>query len=237
VLGFILGVVIAAASPIPQAQAAAACPREPMRIVEESNFTFPPGAHPTNANVRFALDVGSDGRLRRAVLIESSGDAAVDAAAAQAITQFRFAAPSSGCVAISTVSSWFWRLPDELITPATAAPSTNAPNIPAPGTAASSVATPSTATASAAPAACTAPFVRPAHLALPPRRESPGTATIDVTLDANARVTAVRLVQSSGEKKTDYAATVAARNGIFIFVHEPGCPVGPTVYRLELTFR
>jgi TonB family protein len=71
---------------------------------------------------------------------------------------------------------------------------------------------------------------------LPPRRESPGTATIDVTLDANARVTAVRLVQSSGAKKTDYAATVAARNGIFIFVHEPGCPVGPTVYRLELTF-
>lgn len=221
-LGVILGVVIATASPIPQAQMAAACPREPMRIVEESNFTLPPGAHPTNANVRFALDIGSDGRLRRAVLTESSGDAAIDAAAAQAMTQFRFAAPSSGCVAVSTTSSWFWRLPDELVIPAVTAPSPAAP---------------STATPSAAPAACTAPFVRPAHLALPPRRESPGTATIDVTLDANARVTAVRLVQSSGEQKTDYAATVAARNGIFIFVHEPGCPVGPTVYRLELTFR
>lgn len=228
---------MATASPIPQAQAAAACPREPIRIVEESNFTFPPGAHPTNANVRFALDVGSDGRLRRAVLTESSGDAAIDAAAAQAMTQFRFAAPSSGCVAASTTSSWFWRLPDELVTPATAAPSSEAPGSAVPSSASPGGAAPSTATPRAAPAACTAPFVRPARLALPPRRESSGTATIDVTLDANARVTAVRLVQSSGEKKTDYAATVAARNGTFVFVHEPGCPGGPTVYRLELTFR
>jgi hypothetical protein len=69
-----------------------------------------------------------------------------------------------------------------------------------------------------------------------PRRESPGTATIDVALDAGARVTAVRLVQSTGNTKTDYAATVGARNGLFIYVHEPGCPAGPTVYRLELTF-
>jgi TonB family protein len=120
--------------------------------------------------------------------------------------------------------SWFWRLPDDVLSAATpvlsAAPS------------------PSTAPAvNAAPASCTAPFVRLARLRLPARREQPGTATIDVTLDGNARVAAVRLVQPSGHTKTDYAATVAARNGSYVFVRVPGCASGPTVYRLELTFR
>lgn len=224
-LGFILGVVIAAAAtPIPQAQAAAACPREAVRVVEESNFTMPSDAHPTHDTVRFTLDIGSDGRLRRSVLTESSGDPAIDAAAAQALTQFRFAAPTFGCVASSTTTSWSWRIPAEEVSPASPAPSA------APAT--------SAAPASSAPvASCTAPFVRAARLAIPPRREKPGTAIVDVTLDANARVTNVHLVQSSGETKTDYAATVAARTGGFVFVRVPGCPSGATVYRLELTFR
>jgi len=224
VLVFILGVVIAASpTPIPQAQAAAACPRESPRVIEESNFTLTPDARPTNANVRFALDLGSDGRLRRAVLVESSGDATVDAAAAQALTQFRFAAPTFGCVALSTTWSWYWRFPDEALTTATPAASAAPASSPAP-------------TASTAPTSCTAPFVRLARLRIP-GREQPGTATVDVTLDADARVKAVRLVQPSGHLKTDYAATVAARGGIYIFVRVPGCPSGPTVYRLELTFR
>jgi TonB family protein len=225
VLGFILGVVIAASpTPVPQAQAAAACPREPPRVIEESNFTLTPDARPTNANVRFALDLGSDGRLRRAVLVESSGDATVDAAAAQALTQFRFAAPTFGCVALSTTWSWYWRLPAEELTAATPAASAAPASSTAPA-------------ASTVPASCTAPFVRLAWLPIPGRREQPGTATVDVTLDADARVKAVRLVQPSEHLKTDYAATVAARNGRYIFVRVRGCPSGPTVYRLELTFR
>jgi len=218
VLGFILGVVIAAAAtPISHTQSAAACPREATHVIEKANFTLSPDARATNGYVRFALDIGSDGRLRRAFLTESSGDPAVDAAAAQALTQFRFAAPSMGCVAVSTVWSWFWRFSDDDVNPVTPAPS------PAPP--------------SPTPASCTAPFVRPAGFPLPPRREHPGTATIDVTLDLAAHVTAVHLVKSSGAMKTDYAATVAARNGTYVFVSVPGCPASPTVYRLEMTFR
>lgn len=226
-LGFILGVVIAAAAtPMPQAQSTAACPREPVRIVEESNFTLPDEAHPTNDAVRFALDIGSDGRVRRTVLTESSGDPAIDAAAAQALTQFRFAAPTFGCLATSTVTSQFWQFPADMVSAPTPAPAGS----PAPSA--------SAAPASGVPgAACTAPFVRPARFAIPRHREKPGTAIIDVTLDADARVTAVHLVQSSGTVKTDYAATVAARGGGYVFVRVPGCPAGPTVYRLEMTFR
>jgi len=65
----------------------------------------------------------------------------------------------------------------------------------------------------------------------------PGTAIVDVMLDANARVRAVHLAHSSGKTKTDYAATIAARNATYAFVPVPGCPSGSTVYRFELTFR
>lgn len=224
-LGFILGVVIAASpTPFPQARAVAACPREPPRVIEESNLTLTPEERPTNAHVRFALDLGSDGRLRRAVLVESSGDSAIDAAAAQALKQFRFAAPTFGCVSVSANWSWYWRFPDEVLATATPAASAAPASSPAPS-------------ASTAQASCTAPFVRLAWLPIPSRREQPGTATVDVTLDADARVKAVHLVHPSGHFKTDYAATVAARNGNYIFESIPGCPSGPTVYRLELTFR
>jgi TonB family protein len=84
---------------------------------------------------------------------------------------------------------------------------------------------------------CAAPFIRPIRFPLPRRREVPGTAAVDVGLDPFARVTNVRLAQSSGNKKTDYAATVAARNGTYVFERQPGCAPVATMYRLELTFR
>ena len=224
-LGFILGVVIAAAAtPIPQAQTAAACPREPVRAIEESNFILPPDPHATHDTVRFTLDIGADGRLRRSVLTESSGDPAIDAAAAQALTQFRFAAPTFGCVATSTTWSWFWRLPDEIVSRGTGrvergSVAERVPRRP----------TRLPRRARRSYGRLGSPFPRTV------RNPEPQSSTS--SLDANARVTAVHLVQSSGETKTDYAAAVAARNGLYVFVRVPGCPSGATVYRLELTFR
>ncbi|HEY6236806.1 MAG TPA: hypothetical protein VIW69_17025 [Candidatus Elarobacter sp.] len=211
-----LTAVMLAASPAPSPQSVpaplAGCPRENVRVVEESNFEFPETARPTHERVRFLLDLGSDGRIRRTVLAESSGDAAVDAAAEKAVGEFRYAAPTAGCVSTSSVWSQYWRMPAEALAS------------PAPG-------------ASSSPAACAAPFVRPRTFPLPPRREAPGTAFVDVALDASARVTAVHLAQSSGNKQTDYAATVAARQGVYVFERQPGCAPAATTYRLELTFR
>jgi TonB family protein len=212
---FIAAVVLFATPPpasAPVRSAAADCPREMARVIEESPVEFPPNAHPTHDRVRFLLDLGSDGRIRRLALVESSGDAAVDELVGKSLAEDRFAAPSSGCVTSSTVFSRWWNIPaEELASPEPAAPSSPLP--------------------------CAAPFVRPNRLPIPRRREVPGTAVVDVTLDANARVTAVHLAQSSGNKKTDYAAAVAARNGFFVFEHQPGCTPAATTYRLELTFR
>ncbi|MDP9105592.1 MAG: hypothetical protein M3N49_06635 [Candidatus Eremiobacteraeota bacterium] len=209
-------VILAAAAPapVPVRAPAAACPRENVRVIEESNFELPENAHATHERVRFLLDLGSDGRIRRTTLAESSGDAAVDAAAAKAVGEFRYAAPTAGCVSTSTVWSQYWRMPPEVL--ASPVPDAGAPSSPAP---------------------CAAPFVRPQRFPLPPLREAPGTAFVDVALDGSARVTAVHLVQSSGNKKTDYAATVAARQGVYVFERQPGCSPTATTYRFELTFR
>ena len=208
-------VVLAAASPTPPARGAtAACPRESGHVIEESQLEVPPDAHPTHERMRFLIDLGSDGRIRRIANVESSGDAAVDAAAAKSLTQYRFALPSYGCVTTSSVTSRWWNIPPEALASASPAPS---------------------ASSSAAP--CVAPFIRPMGFPLPRRREVPGTASVDIGLDASARVTAVHLAHSSGNRKTDYAATVAARNGTYVFARQPGCAPVTTTYHLELTFR
>ncbi len=216
-IAVLLSAMLFAASPEPAGARGltSACPHENGHVIEESQVEFPANAHPTNPRVRFLLDLGSDGRVRRSALVESSGDAAVDAAAAKALADFRFSVPTSGCVSTSSALSRWWNIPPHELAP------------PAPGDAA----------ASSPPVACVAPFIRPMRFPLPHRREVPGTASVDVGLDANARVTAVRLVQSSGNKKTDYAATVAARNGLYAFEHQAGCARTVTTYRLELTFR
>ena len=208
--------VILAASPAPAAPGStAACPRERGHVIEESQLEFPQNAHPTHERVRFLVDLGSDSRIRRMVAIESSGDAAVDAAAAKALADYRFAVPSVACVTSSSVASPFWTVPPEAL--ASASPTANGfANSPAP---------------------CVAPFIRPMRFPLPRRREVPGTASVDVGLDPSARVTSVHLAQSSGNKKTDYAATVAARNGTYVFERQPGCAPVATTYHLELTFR
>lgn len=223
----LLAALAVAATPVPAAESAASCAREPVRVVEESTFTFPENAHPTRDRMRFLIDLGSDGRIRRIATVESSGDTVLDGIGAKAVGDIRFAAPTAGCVSASTVWSWYWRIPAEAIVapPASPAPA-NAP-----------ATTGSAPAASASPAACAAPFVRPARFPLPLRREAPGTAFVDVSLDATAHVTGVHLAQSSGNQKTDYAATAAARNAGYVFERQPGCPPVATTYRLEMTFR
>lgn len=204
-LGLILGVGMAAA-----------CPRVPPRVVTTANFTMPEGAHPTRDALRFVVDIGSEGRLRRWALIESSGDAALDAAAEAALPELRFAPPSLGCVSLSASVPWSWRIPAEMI-----ASPTTASAEPKPG---------------AAPVACTAPFVQVNRLMLGAKRQSPGAVSVDVSLDANAHVTSVRLVHPSGNIKTDYAATIAARTSTYAYLPIPSCPARPTTYHLELGF-
>jgi TonB family protein len=135
-----------------------------------------------------------------------------DALALQTLTQFRFAPPSVPCVAHSAFWEQGWPLEAQ-------APSPGEPATPA------------------SPSLCGAPFVHPYRLMFPRRRESTGTATVDVALDATARVTGVHLATSSGNKQTDYSAAVAARHSIYVFVRQPNCAPTATTYRLELTFR
>jgi TonB family protein len=213
--GFVALALAASPPPAIVRGATAACPRAPGHVIEESQLEFPENAHPTHERVRFLVDLGSDGRVRRLSMVESSGDAAVDAAAAKALGEYRFAVPTSGCVSTSSAISRWWNVPPEaLVSPSPAA-----------------------VVASSSTAPCATPFIRPMRFPLPRRREVPGTASVDVALDANATVKAVHLAQSSGNKKTDYAATVAARNGTYVFERQPGCAPVATTYRLELTFR
>jgi TonB family protein len=210
-IALLAAALVAAASPAPS-EPTAACPRSALRIVQEAMLTIPEGMHPTNPRVRVLADLGSDGRVRSVVTVESSGDFALDAAAAKAVEHYRFAPPAFGCVTTSSTAALSFNVPPE----ATTARQSPAPRV------------------SLAP--CTGPFVRPMGIPPPSQREAPGTATVEVALDSAASVTGVRLVHSSGNRKTDDAATVAARSGGFRFEPIPGCAQSPTTYLLEITF-
>ncbi|MDQ6944075.1 MAG: energy transducer TonB [Candidatus Eremiobacteraeota bacterium] len=215
---FVAAIIAASPAPTTVRGSTAACPRDRGHVIEESQLEFPQDAHPTHGRVRFFVDLGSDGRVRRSSMMESTGDAALDAAAAKALAEYRFAMPSAGCVTTSSTIARWWNIPPAAL----ASPSPAPEGVPI---------------SPSSPVPCVAPFIRPIGFPLPRRREVPGTASVDVGIDASARVTAVHLVQSSGNKKTDYAATVAARNGLYVFERQPGCAPVATTYRLELTFR
>ena len=209
----------ASAAPPPARSPFGGCARATTRVIGKARLDFPENARPTHERVRFLLDLGSDGRIRRTAMVESSGDAAVDAAAATAVAEYRFAPPTMGCVAASSTWSPWWDMP-----PATLASAPPAEADPAGSPAPSS------------PVPCSPPFVEPTRFPLPLRRLPRGTAAVDVALDANARVTSVHLARSSGNKKSDYAATIAARNATYVFRRQPGCAPVATTYRFELSF-
>jgi TonB family protein len=221
-LGFILGSLIAAAG---EPAYLASCPASDVRVVATSAPVVPVNIHPTNRRTRFLIDIGSDGQLRRSAMTESSGDAAFDAAALEAVKRFRFASPTQGCISTSAV------VPEEfnvdLLALARPSGGTGSPGpfvLPS---------TPREADVAICP---TAPFVRLTGLDVPDQRQAPGTADIDVGLDTSARVTSVKLAKSSGNPKTDAAATAAAKDGQYAYSLPPGCKPKATIYRLELTY-
>ncbi len=94
-----LATIVAAGQPV----TAAACPASQTRVLLTSEPIAPEGIHPTNRRVRLLLDVGSEGELRRAAIVESSGDAVFDAATLDAAKRFRFAPQTQGCISTSSV--------------------------------------------------------------------------------------------------------------------------------------
>jgi TonB family protein len=220
--GIVLASLIAAAG---EPAYLASCPASDVRVVATSAPVVSDNIHPTNRRARFLLDIGSDGQLRRSALVESSGDAVFDAAALDAAKRFRFAPPTQGCISTSAV------VPEEFNVSllALARPSGGAGS-PGPFVLPS---TPPEAAVAICPAA---PFVRLTGLDVPDQRQAPGTADVDVGLDASARVTSVKLAKSSGNPKTDAAATAAAKDGQYAYTLPPGCKPQATTYRLELTY-
>jgi TonB family protein len=218
-LAFFLSTIIAAAS---QPAYLASCPDEQARVISTSTPIAPDNIHPTNRRVRLLLDLGSDGRLRHAAVIESSGDAVFDAAAVEAAGRFRFAPPTQGCISTSSV------VPEDFNVPllALARPNPNGSGPPV---------LPTSAPENAL-AICTTSFVQLTGLDVPDERQAPGTVAIDVGLDAAGHVTSAKLASSSGHPKTDAAGVEAARDAQYAFTLPPGCRPKPTVYRLELTY-
>jgi len=75
-----------------------------------------------------------------------------------------------------------------------------------------------------------------AGLDIPDTHQAPGTAAVDIALDANAHVKTAKLAKSSGNAKTDATAVDEAKSGQYKFDVGPGCRPKPTTYQLELTF-
>ncbi|HZO95382.1 MAG TPA: TonB family protein [Candidatus Baltobacteraceae bacterium] len=227
------------------------CPTQAAHVIDAAQPVLPPDPHPTTGAVRMFFDIGSDGRVRRAAVADSSGDPAVDAAALDALRRTRFAPPSYRCVAVSTGAETSVLVPPApQLLPEEAAPA--ASGSPLPGATPSALLSPAPVAAAAAPLAAspspsapasaakmclTPPFVRVTRFAGAPSREPAGTADVDVRLDARAHVTGVRVARSSGNERTDYAAAVMARRSAYAYLTQTGCPAGPATYRLELTFR
>lgn len=212
-----LATIVAAGQPV----TAAACPASQTRVLLTSEPIAPEGIHPTNRRVRLLLDVGSEGELRRAAIVESSGDAVFDAATLDAAKRFRFAPQTQGCISTSSVVPEDFNVP--LISLVRPVPGSTGPaEIP-----------------SMAPAAaiCGAPFVQLTGLDIPDLRQAPGTVAVDVALDAAAHATGAKLAHPSGDAKTDAAAVAAARSAQYAYTLPPGCKPSATTYRLELTYR
>jgi TonB family protein len=203
----------------------ASCPAEAGRIVQPAVWIAPDDVHATNRRARFFVDLGSDGRVRRVALVESSGDARFDGKAQAALEQEKFAPGSQNCISTSSVTPQSFDVPlISLVTPP-------------PAGATGAVAAIPTAQPASAVTICPAPFVQLTGIDVPMTRQKPATVAIDVSLNAAAKVTGVSLAKSSGNQAEDYLATSSARTAQYQFVLPPGCAPKATTYRLEITYR
>ena len=100
----------------------ASCPAEPGRLVTPAIFIPPNDVHATNRRARFFIDLGSDGRVRRAAVVESSGDPHFDGAAQAALmSSAKYAPPEQNCISSSSVTMESFNVPlISLVTPAPA---------------------------------------------------------------------------------------------------------------------
>ena len=200
----------------------AGCPAADGRVLSTAPVDAPATIHATNRRVRFLIDLGSDGTIRRVAIVETSGDAAFDAAAQSALARFRFAPPQQGCISTSSVVPETFNVPLINLV-ASPPPGGGVPVIP-------------TAPPASAVTICVAPFVQLTGIDVPDKRQAPGTVDVDVDLDAQARVLRAALAQSSGNRQTDADALAAARTAAYAFTPQPGCAPKATTYRLELTY-
>jgi TonB family protein len=217
-LAFLLAPLLLAAG---EPASLAACPAVDGRVVSTALVDAPPNIHPTNRRVRFLIDLGSDGVIRRVEIVETSGDATFDAAAQSALAHFRFAPPQQGCISTSSVVAEMFNVP--LINLVASPPPGGVPVIP-------------TAPPASAVTICAAPFVQLTGIDVPDQRQAPGTVDVNVDLDAQAHVLRAALAQSSGNRQTDADALAAARGAEYAFTPQPGCAPKATTYRLELTY-
>ncbi len=215
-LALILSTLVAQAGA--PAYLSSCAPPQPIRVLATSQVVVGDNIHPTNRRTRFFIDIGSDGSFRRAIMYESSGDATFDQAALEAAQRFKFAPPTQGCISTSAI------VPEEFNVPLLAFghASGNGSVLPTPPPEAAAI--------------CGDPAVEVAGLDIPDTHQAPGTAAIDVTLDANAHVKTAKLAKSSGNAKTDATAVDEAKSAQFKFDVGPGCRPKPATYQLELTF-
>jgi TonB family protein len=199
----------------------AACPTADARVLTPPVLNAPAVVQATNRRTRVLLDLGSDGRVRRVAMVESSGDAGFDAAAIAAAQHMTFEPPQEGCISPSSVAPESFDVP--LIALARRAPgTTGVPVLPS--------------TLPASDTICAAPMVELTGLAIPDARQAPGTVAVDVSLSATGHVLGAQLARSSGNKTTDATALEMARDGEYTFTPQPGCASKATTYRLELTY-
>jgi TonB family protein len=219
-LAIVLSTLLAQAAPA----YLASCPAQAGHVILAAPFVPPDsGVHPTNRRARFFLDVGSDGNVRRAVLVETSGDPTFDGDAAEAAKNFHFAPPTQGCISTSSVVPEDFNVALITLVRPGAGP-TGVPQLPA------------SAPASAVAVCSTPPLAQLKGIDAADTRQAPGTVDIDVGLDANAHVTSTKIAKPSGNAKTDATALALAHDAEYELVVAPGCQPAKTVYRLELSF-
>jgi len=193
------------------APATLACPDDVPRPVAPPKLSLPQSAHITSNEIAFAIDIGSDARVRNIALLQSSGDIGVDALVREALQKSAYRPARSHCVAISSTIRSAFRLGDASPAP----PGTPAPML--------------------HPESCVPPvnaFVSPL------RRDGGkrGTTIVAVDLDAAGALTGARISQSSTVPILDTEALAAARSASYSFANGSPCLRQSTIYFLELSF-
>jgi len=206
--------------------ASGTCPTSAARLAEQPQITLPADAKITAKEIAFAIDVGSDGRVRALQLDKSSGDGAVDMLTQQTLEAAKYEPAQTGCVALSSGMYIAFALPTPEPTPPPADVATATPKptpVPQP-------------TARNLNANCT-PYIHSFITPVARDRKRTGSATVAVELDAAGTRTAEPVLKkSTGSPVLDQEALRIARTGQYGFELGTSCKPQAETYLLELTF-